>query len=70
MSQRTFGGRAWTNLDRQLHYFGLLVIPIYLWCAWGFTFAGKGTPLQIDPPNNLSSEVCTGTLGIQCTQEC
>jgi protein-S-isoprenylcysteine O-methyltransferase Ste14 len=40
-----------------LHYFGLLVIPmgalIYLWCAWDFTFAGKGTPLPIDPPKQL-----------------
>lgn len=36
---------------------GLLVIPIgaliYFWCAWDFTFAGKGTPLPIDPPVRL-----------------
>jgi len=38
-------------------YFGLLVIPvgalIYFWCAWDFTFAGKGTPAPIDPPKEL-----------------
>jgi protein-S-isoprenylcysteine O-methyltransferase Ste14 len=26
---------------------------IYLWCAWDFTFAGKGTPAPIDPPKEL-----------------
>ena len=26
---------------------------IYLWCAWDFTFAGKGTPAPIDAPRNL-----------------
>jgi protein-S-isoprenylcysteine O-methyltransferase Ste14 len=26
---------------------------IYLWCAWDFTFAGKGTPAPIDPPREL-----------------
>ncbi len=40
-----------------VHYFGLAVIPIgaliYLWCAWDFTFAGKGTPAPIDPPKQL-----------------
>ena len=25
----------------------------YLWCAWDFTFAGKGTPAPIDPPREL-----------------
>jgi protein-S-isoprenylcysteine O-methyltransferase Ste14 len=39
------------------HYLGLAVIPIgvliYLWCAWDFTFAGKGTPAPIDPPKQL-----------------
>jgi protein-S-isoprenylcysteine O-methyltransferase Ste14 len=38
-------------------YFGLAVITIgaliYLWCAWDFTFAGKGTPAPIDPPREL-----------------
>ncbi|HKZ77464.1 MAG TPA: isoprenylcysteine carboxylmethyltransferase family protein [Pyrinomonadaceae bacterium] len=26
---------------------------IYLWCAWDFTFAGRGTPAPIDPPKEL-----------------
>lgn len=38
-------------------YFGLVLIVagamIYLWCAWDFTFAGKGTPAPIDPPKEL-----------------
>jgi protein-S-isoprenylcysteine O-methyltransferase Ste14 len=24
-----------------------------LWCAWDFTFAGRGTPAPIDPPKEL-----------------
>jgi len=31
----------------------LLGVSIYLWCAWDFTFAGKGTPAPIDPPKEL-----------------
>ncbi|HWN99483.1 MAG TPA: isoprenylcysteine carboxylmethyltransferase family protein [Blastocatellia bacterium] len=31
----------------------LLGALIYLWCAWDFTFAGKGTPAPIDPPKEL-----------------
>ncbi|HKO59995.1 MAG TPA: methyltransferase, partial [Pyrinomonadaceae bacterium] len=38
-------------------YFGLLPMfigaLIYFWCAWDFTFAGKGTPAPIDPPKEL-----------------
>jgi protein-S-isoprenylcysteine O-methyltransferase Ste14 len=38
-------------------YFGvfpiLIGIAIYLWCAWDFTFAGRGTPAPIDPPKEL-----------------
>src|SRR5713101_2489823 len=38
-------------------YFGVVLIAIgvliYLWCAWDFTFAGKGTPAPIDPPKEL-----------------
>ena len=26
---------------------------LYLWCAWDFTFSGKGTPAPIDPPKQL-----------------
>ena len=31
----------------------LLGASIYLWCAWDFTFAGRGTPAPIDPPKEL-----------------
>ena len=38
-------------------YAGLAAILIgaliYLWCAWDFAFAGKGTPAPIDPPKEL-----------------
>jgi protein-S-isoprenylcysteine O-methyltransferase Ste14 len=38
-------------------YFGVLPIliglAIYSWCAWDFTFAGRGTPAPIDPPKEL-----------------
>jgi protein-S-isoprenylcysteine O-methyltransferase Ste14 len=40
-----------------LRYLGVLPIllgtSIYLWCAWDFTFAGRGTPAPIDPPKTL-----------------
>ena len=40
-----------------LRYAGLAAILIgaliYLWCAWDFAFAGKGTPAPIDPPKEL-----------------
>lgn len=26
---------------------------LYLWCAWDFTFSGKGTPAPIAPPKKL-----------------
>lgn len=25
----------------------------YVWCAWDFTFAGRGTPLHLDAPRKL-----------------
>ena len=31
----------------------LLGALIYLWCAWDFTFVGRGTPAPIDPPKEL-----------------
>ncbi len=38
-------------------YFGALPIligaAIYFWCAWDFTFAGRGTPAPMDPPKEL-----------------
>jgi protein-S-isoprenylcysteine O-methyltransferase Ste14 len=40
-----------------IRYVGLVLIVagalIYLWCAWDFAFAGKGTPAPIDPPKEL-----------------
>ena len=40
-----------------VRYFGTLPIlvgaAIYFWCAWDFTFAGRGTPAPIDPPKEL-----------------
>lgn len=39
------------------HYAGLVPmtigVSIYLWCAWDFGVAGKGTPAPIDPPKDL-----------------
>ena len=38
-------------------YFGALSVligaAIYGWCAWDFTFAGRGTPAPSDPPKEL-----------------
>lgn len=31
----------------------LLGVAIYAWCAWDFTFTGKGTPLPADAPKVL-----------------
>ena len=31
----------------------LLGAVTYLWCAWDFTFTGRGTPAPIDPPKKL-----------------
>lgn len=28
-------------------------VAIYLWCAWDFATAGKGTPVVFDPPKRL-----------------
>src|SRR6059036_2873229 len=51
--------RAWPTLAHFgiFRYFGVIPILvgvlIYLWCAWDFTFAGRGTPAPIDPPKEL-----------------
>jgi len=43
-----------------LRYAGLLLILIgvldYVWCAWNFTFVGKGTPAPFDPPKELVAQ--------------
>ena len=31
----------------------LIGAAIYGWCAWDFTFAGRGTPAPIDPPKEM-----------------
>ena len=31
----------------------LFGVTIYVWCAWNFTFIGKGTPAPFDPPKEL-----------------
>jgi protein-S-isoprenylcysteine O-methyltransferase Ste14 len=31
----------------------LLGACFYLWCAWDFTFVGKGTPAPFDPPKKI-----------------
>jgi protein-S-isoprenylcysteine O-methyltransferase Ste14 len=40
-----------------VRYLGLLPMlvgfGIYLWCAWDFAVAGRGTPLPLDPPKEL-----------------
>jgi protein-S-isoprenylcysteine O-methyltransferase Ste14 len=40
-----------------LRFFGMIPIlfgvMIYFWCAWDFTFIGKGTPAPFDPPKEL-----------------
>ena len=40
-----------------LRYLGALPlstgVAIYCWCAWDFTFAGRGTPAPFDPPREL-----------------
>jgi len=30
-----------------------LGVSVYLWCAWDFAVAGRGTPAPIDPPKTL-----------------
>jgi protein-S-isoprenylcysteine O-methyltransferase Ste14 len=44
------------NLSR-FRWFGLIPIlagvMLYIWCAWYFTFVGKGTPAPFDPPREL-----------------
>ncbi|HYP54238.1 MAG TPA: isoprenylcysteine carboxylmethyltransferase family protein [Pyrinomonadaceae bacterium] len=44
----------------RLSYFrwlGLLPVAagalLYLWCAWEFTFTGRGTPAPFDPPKEM-----------------
>ena len=48
----------WFSLDiGAVRFLGVLLIlagaATYLWCAWDFTFTGRGTPAPIDPPKEL-----------------
>lgn len=40
-----------------VRFAGLIPIALgallYLWCAWDFTFTGKGTPAPFDPPKEM-----------------
>lgn len=40
-----------------LRFAGLIPMALgtlfYLWCAWDFTFTGKGTPAPFDPPKEI-----------------
>lgn len=36
-------------------------VMLYFWCAWSFTFAGKGTPAPFDAPKEM---VATGAYKI------
>lgn len=51
---------GWAFFALRLGAFRFLGLPlmllgalIYCWCAWDFTFTGKGTPAPFDPPQEL-----------------
>lgn len=51
---------GWASFALRLGAWRFLGLPpmllgalIYCWCAWDFTFAGKGTPAPFDPPQEL-----------------
>jgi len=50
-------GWRWPRPTEHYQYLGLVLIALgtifYLWCAWDFAMAGKGTPAPIDPPKEL-----------------
>jgi hypothetical protein len=57
------------SFDFEFSYLRLLgLLPIvagvllYIWCAWDFTFTGKGTPAPFDPPKEL---VVKGSLPLR-----
>jgi protein-S-isoprenylcysteine O-methyltransferase Ste14 len=43
----------WGGIRYAAVIFMILGATIYLWCAWDFAAAGKGTPAPIDPPKEL-----------------
>lgn len=56
-----------------LRFFGALPIligaAIYCWCAWDFTFAGRGTPAPLDPPKKLVVRGLYRYVKTRCTSE-
>ncbi len=51
---------GWGRYSYEIGSFRLVgILPIalgtmaYLWCAWDFALAGKGTPAPVDPPKTL-----------------
>ncbi|MDD5544864.1 MAG: isoprenylcysteine carboxylmethyltransferase family protein [Acidobacteriia bacterium] len=50
-------GRRWPKPVGIYSYLGIIPLLLgaifYLWCAWDFAAAGKGTPAPIDPPKDL-----------------
>lgn len=54
LSSRSAAPPPQSNIVRYLGVLPILLgTSIYLWCAWDFTFAGRGTPAPIDPPKEL-----------------
>jgi protein-S-isoprenylcysteine O-methyltransferase Ste14 len=54
LSSRSAPPRLPLGMFRNLGALPILIgLAIYLWCAWDFTFAGRGTPAPIDPPKEL-----------------
>ncbi len=55
---------GWGRYSYEIGSFRLVgILPIalgtmaYLWCAWDFALAGKGTPAPVDPPKMLIGSV-------------
>jgi protein-S-isoprenylcysteine O-methyltransferase Ste14 len=48
-------GPSWLSFDLGPFRYGAAALIVagamgYLWCAWEFTFTGRGTPAPLDPP--------------------
>ncbi len=54
LSSRFVPSQIQLGVFRYVGIFIFLVgVAIYFWCAWDFTFVGRGTPAPIDPPKEL-----------------
>lgn len=53
------GGEVFTSEPGVFRLLGVVSVVVgaacYLWCAWEFTFAGRGTPAPWDPPTRFVS---------------